>query len=495
MRRLWLLLIVFVIGCDAADDPVAVGSKTFAESAILASMLDELADEADVDAELRSGLGDSIICFKALERGEIDAYPEYTGTLIAELLAGEDVTEANLEAVLAERGLGIAARVGFNNTYAIGVRRDVAQARGLRTISDLRDHPDLRFVVSTAFLDRPDGWPGLSATYGLSQTDVRGLDHALGYAALNNGGADAIDVYATDAEIAAYDLVVLEDDRRHFPVYDAVVLYRLDMDQRHPGVVAQWRRMDGLIDATTMSAANKRVVIDKQREAAVGAEVIAELLNLDRDAQPLERTTAIQVREILGWTGWHLLLTLVPMAGAIVIAIPLGIAAAKNPTLGAVVPGGVGVIQTIPSLALLILFIPLLGLGFWPAALALMLYALLPIVRNTQAGIAGIAPDLVESARALGLSPGDRLLRVELPLALPSILAGIKTSAVITVGFAVLGAFVGAGGYGEPIFRGLRTDNTALMLEGAIASAVLALLVSGLFRVLERLIVPRGLQR
>ncbi|MEM6561820.1 MAG: glycine betaine ABC transporter substrate-binding protein [Planctomycetota bacterium] len=490
-----MFVVVMVVGCGDADDPVAIGSKTFAESAILASMLDELADEAGVDAQLRSGLGDSIICFKALERGEIDAYPEYTGTLIAELLAAEDVDEATLEAVLAERGLGIAARIGFNNTYAIGVRRDIAEARNLRTISDLRDHPDLRFVVSTAFLDRPDGWPGLSATYDLPQTDVRGLDHSIGYAALNNGDADAIDVYATDAEIAAYDLVVLEDDLGHFPIYDALVLYRLDMNQRHPDVVAQWQRMDGLIDATTMSAANKRVVIDDQRESAVGAEVIAELLGLDRVAQPLERTAAIRARELLRWTGEHVLLTLVPMTGAILIAIPLGIAAAKNPTLGALVPSGVGVIQTIPSLALLILFVTMLNkLGFLPAAIALTLYALLPIVRNTQAGIAGIAPDLIESARALGLSPTDRLLRVELPLALPSILAGIKTSAVITVGFAVLGAFVGAGGYGDPIFRGLRTDNMGLMLEGAIASAVLALLVGGLFRAAEWLVVPRGLR-
>ncbi|MEM6314118.1 MAG: ABC transporter permease subunit, partial [Planctomycetota bacterium] len=277
--------------------------------------------------------------------------------------------------------------------------------------------------------------------------------------------------------------------------YDALVLYRLDMNQRHPDVVAQWQRMDGLIDATTMSAANKRVVIDDQRESAVGAEVIAELLGLDRVAQPLERTAAIRARELLRWTGEHVLLTLVPMTGAILIAIPLGIAAAKNPTLGALVPSGVGVIQTIPSLALLILFVTMLNkLGFLPAAIALTLYALLPIVRNTQAGIAGIAPDLIESARALGLSPTDRLLRVELPLALPSILAGIKTSAVITVGFAVLGAFVGAGGYGDPIFRGLRTDNMGLMLEGAIASAVLALLVGGLFRAAEWLVVPRGLR-
>lgn len=495
MRGLLLFLFMLALGCDSADDSVAIGSKTFPESAILAGMLDELATEAGVEAELRSGLGDSAICFAALEGGEIDAYPEYTGTLIAELLAGENVNDANLEEVLAKRGLGIAARIGFNNTYAIGVRRSVAEARGIRTITDLRDHPDLRMVFSTAFVDRPDGWPGLVAAYGLPQSDVQGIDHALAYTALNNGDADATDVYATDAEIAAYDLVVLKDDRAHFPVYDALVLYRLDMKERHPEVVAQWKRMEGLINETTMADANKRVVVDRVPEESVAAALVVEQLGLERVLGPQVRTNAQRVRDLREWTGEHLLLTLVPMTGAILIALPLGIAAAKNPVLGTLVPGGVGVLQTIPSLALLILFIPLMGLGFWPAAVALMLYALLPIVRNTQAGILGIAPELRESARALGLSWWDRLLRVELPLALPSILAGVKTSAVITVGFAVLGAFVGAGGYGEPIFRGLRTNDVGFMLEGAIASAALALLVSGLFRLAEWWLVPKGLQR
>jgi osmoprotectant transport system permease protein len=152
-------------------------------------------------------------------------------------------------------------------------------------------------------------------------------------------------------------------------------------------------------------------------------------------------------------------------------------------------------VQTIPSLALLVFMIPLLGIGARPAIAALFLYGLLPIVRNTHAGLTGIAPELRESAEALGLPPRARLRLVELPLASPSILAGVKTSAVIAVGTATLGALVGAGGYGQPILTGIRLLSVPLILEGAVPAALLALLVQGLFDVVERVVVPRGLRR
>jgi osmoprotectant transport system permease protein len=153
-----------------------------------------------------------------------------------------------------------------------------------------------------------------------------------------------------------------------------------------------------------------------------------------------------------------------------------------------------GVLQTVPSLALLVLMIPLLGIGAPPAIAALLLYSLLPIVRNVHAGLRAIPEPLRESAEALGLPPAARLLRVELPLASPAILAGIKTSAVINVGTATLGALIGAGGYGQPILTGIRLDDAGLLLEGAVPAALLALAVQGLFDGLERVLAPRGLR-
>ena len=156
--------------------------------------------------------------------------------------------------------------------------------------------------------------------------------------------------------------------------------------------------------------------------------------------------------------------------------------------------GTVGVIQTLPALALLVFMIPLLGIGGPPAVVALFLYSLLPIVRNTHAGLAGIDEPLRRSALALGLSPAARLRHIELPLAAPVILAGIKTSAVINIGTATLGALIGAGGYGQPILTGIRLDDVGLILEGAVPAALLALAVQGGFELAERRLIPRGLR-
>jgi osmoprotectant transport system permease protein len=138
--------------------------------------------------------------------------------------------------------------------------------------------------------------------------------------------------------------------------------------------------------------------------------------------------------------------------------------------------------------------IPLLGIGFKPSIAALFLYSLLPIVRNTYAGLQNIPPHIRESAEALGLPPQSRLWLVELPIASRTILAGIKTAAVMNVGFATLGALIGAGGYGQPILTGIRLDDIGLILQGAIPAAGLALLVQGLFEVAERVVVSKGLR-
>jgi osmoprotectant transport system permease protein len=193
-------------------------------------------------------------------------------------------------------------------------------------------------------------------------------------------------------------------------------------------------------------------------------------------------------------TGEHLYLVLISLSAAIVISIPLGILAAKFRKAGNGILAIVGIIQTIPSLALLVFMIPLLGIGGPPAILALFLYSLLPIVRNTYSGIQNIPQPVSESALAIGLPGLARMIRIELPMASPSILAGIKTSAVINVGTATLGALIGAGGYGQPILTGIRLDDIGLILEGAVPAAVLAITVQFLFDLIEFILVPRGLR-
>jgi osmoprotectant transport system permease protein len=408
-----------------------------------------------------------------------------------EIFADEHLdSDAALRAALAAKGIGMTATLGFDDSYAIGMRKGEASRLGIRRLSDLAGHPELRFGFSNEFMDRSDGWPALRSAYRLPQRNVRGLDHDLAYRALAGGDIDATDLYSTDAEIPYYGLTVLADDRHHFPAYDAVILYRSDLARRTPGAVAALGRLAGRIDVRRMAAMNAAAKIQRIPETKVAADFLKDTFG----------TAAVPVaegwpRRLLRTTGEHLALVAVSLAAAIAFAIPLGILAARIPRAGQAILSAVGIVQTIPSLALLVFMIPLFGIGGAPAVAALFLYSLLPIVRNTHAALVHIPPPLAESALALGLPGTARLRLIELPLAAPGILAGIKTSAVINVGTATLGALIGAGGYGQPILTGIRLDDIGLILEGAVPAAVLALLVQGVFEAIERWLVPGVLRQ
>jgi osmoprotectant transport system permease protein len=186
-------------------------------------------------------------------------------------------------------------------------------------------------------------------------------------------------------------------------------------------------------------------------------------------------------------------LTLIALLAGIIFAVPLGILVYRAGPLGRPVIYAAGVLQTVPSIALLALMIPLFGIGAVPAIIALFLYALLPILRNTATALFSIDPILRKVAVGMGLTPGQRLRNVEIPLAAPTILAGVKTAAVINIGTATLAAFIGAGGLGEPIVTGLALNDTGLILEGAVPASILAILTELVFEGLERIIVPRHL--
>ncbi|MBN8946286.1 MAG: ABC transporter permease subunit [Rhodanobacter sp.] len=485
--RIAIVLLAGLLPALAIAQPVRIGSKQFTESVILGEIARLAARDAGVQAVHQRELGGTRILWKALQQGDIDAYPEYTGTLTHELLQDvpADADIATLRARLEPLGIGITDPLGFDNTYAIGMRQDEAARLDIRRISDLRAHPSLRLGFSNEFMDRGDGWPGLRRAYALPQTKVSGLDHVLSYRAVASGAVDAIDLYSTDAEIPYYHLRTLPDDRHYFPRYQAVFLYRLALERDEPAFVAALRRLAGRIDEQAMRAMNAAVKLDGRRDSAVAADFLGTRVEAGRRGlwQWLRQRSVEHVELVASSLGL-----------ALALAIPLGIVAARRRRLGQLVIAATGVLQTVPSLAMFVFMIPLLGIGTWPAVAALFLYSLLPIVRNTHAGLVGIAPELMESAAALGLPRRVRLRRIELPLAMRSILAGIKTAAVINVGTATLAALIGAGGYGQPILTGIRLDSIPLILEGAIPAAVLALLVQGLFELVERWLTPRGLR-
>ena len=238
-----------------------------------------------------------------------------------------------------------------------------------------------------------------------------------------------------------------------------------------------------------MIAMNASVRLDGIASPEVAGQFLASL-----GIQAAEIRVPSRFERIAGHTADHLLLVLISMVLALAAALPLGVLAAHRRQAGGIILGVVGAIYTIPALALLVFMIPLMGIGAAPAIVALFLYSLLPIVRNTHAGLVGIPASLRESAEALGLSPLTILRRVELPLASPAIMAGVKTAVVINIGTATLGALIGAGGLGQPILTGIRLADTGLILEGAVPAALLALLAQAAFDGLERWIVPEGLR-
>lgn len=202
--------------------------------------------------------------------------------------------------------------------------------------------------------------------------------------------------------------------------------------------------------------------------------------------EPVIDFVLAKMPELLEKTGEHLVLTGTSTGLAILIGVPLGMLIVNRATLRGPVLGAAGVIMTIPSLALLAFFLPLLGIGVKPAISALTLYALLPIVRNTYTGIAEVPAELREAAMGMGFTPKQQLFQVELPLAIPVVIAGIRTAAVIGVGIATLSSFIGAGGLGDFINRGLALNNTRLILMGAIPAAILALIIDFIIGIVEK---------
>lgn len=461
----------------SANPEVRIGSKAFTESVTLGEIATQLGRSAGVDTAHRAQLGGTRILWEALLAGQIDVYPEYTGTIAQELLPGTPADVAQLRRALAGRGIGITESLGFSDTYALGVPKPVADSLGLRTIDDLRGHPALRFGLSNEFLERKDGWPAVRSVYQLSPNVVKGLDHSLAYRAAGGGEIDVLDLYTTDAEIAQYQFRVLEDSRHVFPNYEAVFLYRLDLDARSPHLVPSLRRLEGTIRSDRMIAMNAAARLQGVPEAQVAAGFLREQLNLQSATQSESLASMLMLR-----TKEHLWLVGLSLALSILVGLPMGVLAFYRPVAGSVILAVVSVIYTVPSIALLAVMIPFLGIGDRPAVVALFLYGLLPIVRNTHAGLQAIPPRLRESAIVLGLPTAARIGRIELPLAGPSILAGIQTSGVIAVGTATIGALIGAGGYGQPILTGVRLADTRLILLGAIPAGVMALLVQSAFQ-------------
>ncbi len=500
-----LAVVGLVAGPAQAAESVSVGSKRFTESYILGEVITQTARGAGAVAEHRQGLGNTAVVVEALKTGSIDVYPEYLGTVEREILKlPTGSPRAAIDEKLRAMGLAMGVPLGFANGYALAASAEVARQHGLTTLGDLRKAPDLRIAISQEFLGREDGWPGLSKRYQLPQRPTS-IDHGLSYQALQSRRIDLTDIYTTDARIADLGLVTLQDDENYFPRYDAVLLYRADLPTRAPQAWQKIAALEGRIDVTRMIAMNAQAELQGRAFPAIAAAFLAGQATPAAATAPATTasTATAQARPslssaIFGGDFWrltrdHLWLVAVSVGIAVLIGIPLGTLAAARAWLGQGVLGLVGLLQTIPSLALLAALIPLLGrIGTVPAIVALSLYALLPIVRNTAVGLMQVPQGTRQAAVALGMTPAQSWRLVKLPLALPVIVAGIKTATVMTVGTATIAAFIGAGGYGERIAQGLALNDGTTLLAGAIPSAGLAIVFQVMFEVVERVFRRQG---
>lgn len=499
-------------GRPTEQSPVVVASKPFGESYLLCELFAQVLEARGIRVERRPGLGATEVAFGAIRSGAVDVYPEYTGTGLVAILhdtlsdslaRDARAVYAHVTRVTAERfGARWLPPLGFENTYAIAVRRPTAERYRLRTLSDLgREASHLTGGLTADFIGRPDGLAGLRRAYGLDPATVKPLAPALKYQALAAGAVDFIDGYSTDGLLAKHDLVVLQDDRRFFPPYQAAALVGSRLTRDRPDAVAALALLSGRLDETAMRAANRRVEVEQEDVRTVARDLLVDLglrgapgAGAMRGRSSSEDGIAVYLwrqRTAIGWLALrHLLLVTLALGAAIGVAVPLGLALQRTRHGAEPVLGALGVLQTIPSIALLAFMIPLLGVGLRPALVALWLYALYPIARSTFVGVSEADPHAVEAAEALGMTAGQRLLQVRLPLAAPVIMAGVRTAAVITVGAATLAAFIGAGGLGEPIVTGLALADTRLVLSGAFPAALLALLVDTLLAAVSRRVAP-----
>jgi osmoprotectant transport system permease protein len=491
--------------------PVVVASKPFGESYLLAEMFAQLLEARGLPVVRRSGLGATEIAFGALRAGEIDVYPEYTGTGLLVILG--DRPSANPHAVYDRVSREFARRfgarwlppLGFENTYAIAVRRATAAQYGLHTLSDLaRVGNRITAGFTPDFIGRADGLPGLTRTYDFRPARVRALLPAVKYQALASGAVDVIDGYSTDGLIARYDLVVLEDDKHFFPPYEAAALVGARLQREGPRAIAALTELSGRLDVNLMRRLNQRVEVAHEPITRVAADALRALgltapqgtaaaaRELPEARRSLAQYLWTRRVSIAALTARHLVLVAISLLAAILVAVPLGLVLERARAGAEPVIRSVGLLQTIPGIALIAFMIPLLGIGVVPAVMALFLYSLFPILRNTFTGVRDADPHAVDAARALGMTPAQVLRFVRLPLAAPVIMAGIRTAAVINVGTTTLAAFIGAGGLGDPIVSGLALSDTFMILSGAIPAALLALLVDGGLGLVERLVSPAG---
>lgn len=504
MKKL-IFIFILLLSYSSQAATIGIGSKNFTEQAILGEIMAQLIEaKTKHKVKRRFFLGGTQFTFNAIQKGEIDIYPSYTGTAYIAILKNTKILPAEQtynivkHEYLKKYNLVWLNEFGFNNTYGFGVIQSDPLFQNVERLSQVRDFSQkLKFGAPHEFLERPDGYDALQKAYNLKFQDFVGLDPGLMYQALVDGQVNMISAFTTDGRIQKFKIKLLKDDLNFFPPYYAAPLIRKDTLEKHPELKPLLNSLQGKISDELMSQMNYSVDLNGQSIEDVAKWFLVDqgLIAGDASQSVLKQKMssfweyALSQKEYVFFlTLEHMSLVAVALLLAMIVGIPTGIFLTRFNALSTPIFAVVNTLQTIPSLALLGFLIPLLGIGKIPAIVALFLYALLPLVRNTYTGIKDISPNLIEVSKGIGLTGFQTLKHVELPLALPTIMAGIRISTVIMVGTATLAALIGAGGLGDPIFRGISSVNHQLILLGAIPSALLAILLDRLLLLVQKLV-------
>lgn len=509
MIKLLLFICLFLSQNILAKDSLIIGSKKFSESFVLSEMVAVLLEEKYNTKVIRKlGLGGTQVAFDALKTGGIHVYPEYTGTGYIMILKKEG--QRNPEKVYQivkdefdkKWSIVWSKPLGFNNTYALAVRRSDPRFKEIENISQLQDKTnDLRYAGAYEFMERKDGHKRFVQHYDLvfHPKNVITMDAGLMYSAIKNKKVDVIVAYSTDGRISAYNLKTLNDDYYFFPPYYVSLIAKKETLQKYPQLQKVFHQLEGQISQKEMMYMNDLVDRKKIPAQKVARNFLIKKGILQGKVEKLNQNEsffsyALSKKDyLIKIIKEHLILSFGALFIALIISLPIGVILSRYRSLGHYVFPVINTIQTIPSLALLGFLIPLMGIGIKPALVALFLYSLLPLIRNTYSGLIAVDKNYIEASKGIGLTKGQILFKVELPLALPIIMTGVRTATVIVIGTATLAALIGAGGLGDPIFRGVATVNSQLILLGAFPSALLAIITDKLIGLLESKMVSPGL--
>lgn len=273
-KKLLVLLIIMALtitfsGCSqgnsASGGTITVGSKDFTENIILAHIMAELIEaNTDITVERKVNLGGSNVAWKALQNNDIQLYPDYTGTIVANYYQDEtgnsEETLQKAKEFTEQDGFKLLEPFGMNNTYTLAISKETMEKYDLKTFSDLaKVSENLVLGCEFEFRDRPDGYPGLQKEYNMNFKDVKGMQHGIKYRSLDEQEVDVIDAYATDGQIKVYDLVILEDDKEFFPPYDGVPVTRQDTLEQYPEIEDILKQLAGKIDDEKMQELNSKV--------------------------------------------------------------------------------------------------------------------------------------------------------------------------------------------------------------------------------------------